>query len=194
MVYQGLSTLYGFCDLTAVHSGGINTAGNANRGGEMVNVKVNVGDKIVATRDLYYTVTKGTVMVVTKDMNDGYVCARIYDGDDNYSWFMPAGSYEPYGETPTLWRDMTDAEKGALLLAKHEGKYIEFKNNYDTPEWKYISDPVWSPECAYRIKPTPKVEQHAMRLVGNDTGDVYYGTITLIYGIPDPTSICMASV
>lgn len=153
---------------------------------------VNVGDKIVATRDQYYTVTEGTVMVVMEDMNDGDVCARIYDGDDNYSWFMPAGSWDPYGETPTLWRDMTDAEKGALLLAKHEGKGIDF---WWCGKWDdTYGSALFLDTCAYRIKPTPKVEQHAIRLVGNDTGDVYYGTITLIDGIPDHASIRMASV
>jgi len=154
--------------------------------GKMTATKVNVGDKIVATRDLYYTVTKGTVMVVTKDMNGGDVFARIHESDDNYSWFMPAGSYEPYGETPTLWRDMTDAEKGALLLAKHDGKGIEI---WQGSEWKGMMTGSFGNVCAYRINPTP-----VTRTVDLMADFKVIGTITLIDGIPDPTSICMASV
>ena len=211
---------------------------------------VNVGDKIVATRDQYYTVNKGTVMVVTKNMRDGDVCARIHESDDNYSWFMPAGSYEPYGQTlaelgvkagdvaecvethtgyftlgkkyvskkdsyinyddggecqassskfiiisratptpttiPTLWRDMTDAEKGALLLAKHEGKGIEYRN--EDGYWSVLFIQFFD-DHAYRIKPTP-----VTRTVDLMADFKVIGTITLIDGTPDPASIKMASV
>jgi len=57
-------------------------------------------------------------------------------------------------DTPKLWRDMTPEEKGALLLAKHEGKVIEC---WGGNGW-------WSPcaidgiNQAYRIRPEPKVE------------------------------------
>jgi len=50
---------------------------------------------------------------------------------------------------PTLWRDMTDEEKSALLLAHHEGKVIE--NNADGTF--FAAPPVWDDDVAYRIKP-----------------------------------------
>ena len=50
---------------------------------------------------------------------------------------------------PKLWRDMTDAEKGALLLAHREGKVIE--NNADGTF--FAAPPVWDDDVAYRIKP-----------------------------------------
>lgn len=56
-------------------------------------------------------------------------------------------------ETPKLWRDMTPEEKGALLLAYHEGKVIEGRNE----DWKVgvwtIAKPNWNNHSAYRIKP-----------------------------------------
>ena len=55
-------------------------------------------------------------------------------------------------ETLKLWCDMTPEEKGALLLAHHEGKDIEFINKTDTPNWKKAK-PLWADHCAYRIKP-----------------------------------------
>lgn len=59
--------------------------------------------------------------------------------------------------TPTIWADMTDAEKGALLLAWQQGKVIEWftydggwcATNYDPSKWN---------DAAYRIKPEPKRE------------------------------------
>jgi|SRR6056297_1222102 len=88
-------------------------------------------------------------------------------------------------DTPKLWHDMTDAEKrdvpssvlndprnplqipwgewtatakGAVLLAQHEGKVIEW--SYDFP-WKTANDtenggiPQWDDEHAYRVRPEP---------------------------------------
>lgn len=58
-------------------------------------------------------------------------------------------------ETPKLWRDMTPEEKGALLLAAHEGKVIE--NSLDGVNW-IAAKACWADDYAYRIKPEPKVE------------------------------------
>lgn len=60
-------------------------------------------------------------------------------------------------EAIKLWRDMTPEEKGALLLAAHEGKVIEVwvggKNWLSTH-----GDPEWENCLAYRIRPEPKRE------------------------------------
>lgn len=53
--------------------------------------------------------------------------------------------------TPKPWRDLTDAEKGALLLAHHEGKRIEVKHPfYD--DWDYTRQ-LWAENGIYRIAP-----------------------------------------
>jgi hypothetical protein len=58
-------------------------------------------------------------------------------------------------DTPKLWKDMTDEEKGALLLAHHDGKEIEF---WAYCEWIGIN-PFWLDDFAYRVKPEePKRE------------------------------------
>ena len=77
---------------------------------------------------------------------------------------------------PKLWRDMTAEEKGALLLAAHEGKVIEW--SYGLP-WvtAYSTDtghyPAWSDTCAYRvrIKPEPKVETVRQHWKTNKKGE-----------------------
>ena len=109
--------------------------------------------------------------------------------------------------TPKLWRDMTDAEKGALLLAHHEGRVIEV---WASDRW--VADPVaFHDKFAYRVRPEPKRETVTLR--GGDFGrngaiawsflhsghispytispDTHRITFDLIDGKPDPTSIRM---
>ena len=63
---------------------------------------------------------------------------------------------EPVAE-PVPFKDMTDAEKGALLLAKFYGKGIEVFGRI-TKTWK-ICDPLFNTDAAYRVAPpAPKVE------------------------------------
>lgn len=57
-------------------------------------------------------------------------------------------------ETPKLWRDMTPEEKGALLLAHHEGKSFEFTRSSMGYKWIIVAGrPEWCDGNAYRIKP-----------------------------------------
>lgn len=54
---------------------------------------------------------------------------------------------KPFGE-------LSDAEKGALLLAHHEGKKIELLAN--CKHWTRAT-PDWSKHCTYRIAPEPLI-------------------------------------
>jgi len=54
---------------------------------------------------------------------------------------------KPFGE-------LSDAEKGALLLAHHEGKRIELLDN--SKHWTRAT-PDWSKYCTYRIAPEPLI-------------------------------------
>ena len=100
-------------------------------------------------------------------------------------------------QEPTLWRDMTPEEKGALLLGWHEGKVIEVFGLAYPDEW-YEDDPCFYENCAYRIKPEPKRETVVWaNCVRPDHRDNYYGdesfyftlTFDTIDGKPDPASI-----
>lgn len=102
---------------------------------------------------------------------------------------------------PKLWRDMTAEEKGALLLAAHEGKVIEY--------WKrgsggWSNKPsVWSEHESYRIKPEPKVETVTQYWKTNAKGEfvtmakehhntaTHAVTFNLIDGKPDCASVKM---
>jgi hypothetical protein len=63
-------------------------------------------------------------------------------------------------EEPKLWKDMTPEEKGALLLAEHEGEQVEMDCSpvRGQPKWVVDVSPTWIPTCAYRVKPEPTVE------------------------------------
>ena len=101
-------------------------------------------------------------------------------------------------QPPKLWRYMTPEEKGALLLADHEGHAIQ---QLYPSGWK-TRDPEWSDFCAYRVRPEPKRETVALyfgelkqgallRKVRTDTHRI---TFDLIDGKPDPDSIRMEQV
>ena len=67
---------------------------------------------------------------------------------------------------PILWRDMTHTQKGALLLAHHDGKVVQL---YDGEGWTNIQEPSWLNTIEYRIRPEPKRETVTL------TGSNQYG-------------------
>lgn len=105
-----------------------------------------------------------------------------------------------------LWKDMTPEEKGALLLAYHEGKVIEwcygltFRMSGSSD--KRGMEPCWNPEYYYRVKPKPVVTEVVM-IGGFDHRDSWgFGegqlnpdthkiTFNLVDGEPDCDSIKM---
>lgn len=67
---------------------------------------------------------------------------------------------------PMAWGEMTPEEKGALLLAHHEGKEIQFYTSAFA--WAGLNRPFkWFPHRAYRVKPEPQRE--TVRLLGYGT-------------------------
>lgn len=68
-------------------------------------------------------------------------------------------------DTPKAWGEMTDADKGALLLAHHEGQVIEYHSTGMNVWYKWNDYTFDDNACggfydkfAYRIKPEPVVE------------------------------------
>ena len=85
---------------------------------------------------------------------------------------------------PKKWQDMTPEEKGALLLARHEGRSIE---RYHHGEWTEISQPNFNIFWAYRVKPEPKVE--VVEICHRQLE--HYIRFNMIDGKPDCASIKM---
>ena len=98
---------------------------------------------------------------------------------------------EPSADNPKLWRDMTAEEKGALLLAAHEGKVIEVWEG----KWVKRSFNVWAEGVAYRVKPDNVRETVRVDIRHSYRGYILgTGTINLINGEPDPASIRMERI
>ena len=67
---------------------------------------------------------------------------------------------------PTLFGELTDAKKGALLLAEHNGETIE-RRIYGGM-WTDKCDPSWGVFAAYRVKPKPVVKTVVMPVYYRD--------------------------
>jgi len=66
-------------------------------------------------------------------------------------------------EKPKTWGEMTDTEKGALLLADLKGEHIQYRHRIITDsKWLNFSTgsgPSWGDQYSYRVRPPePKVE------------------------------------
>ena len=103
---------------------------------------------------------------------------------------------------PKLWRDMTPEEKGALLLAAHEGSKVEYYASVDH-EWLDCGElgARWYGGSAYRIKPQPKVEtvelygrQDVQWVLERCKYDTHRITFQTIDGKPDCASIKMGAL
>lgn len=91
-----------------------------------------------------------------------------------------------HNPTPKYWRDMTPEEKGALLLAHHEGKEIEV---YDTEDGWVEAHHGWFPHEAYRVRPEPKREIENVTIVNADGMAIGHGTVVTYNGKPDLNSL-----
>ena len=107
-------------------------------------------------------------------------------------------------DTPTIWADMTPEQKGALLLAGHEGWDIQ---SFRDDKWITVIA-VFFHSSAYRVRPEPKRETVTLygRIYISKTypdgvfdadrhplraGDTHQITLDTIDGEPDCATIRM---
>ena len=107
-----------------------------------------------------------------------------------------------HDDTPKIWRNMTREEKGAILLARHEGKEIE---TFHYGKWIKTDPYFYSDFQAYRVKPEPKLETMTLggeyaKGMGWIFGSIHPLDVThritfdLIDGKPDCDSIKMEKI
>lgn len=96
-------------------------------------------------------------------------------------------------DKPKTWGEMTDAEKGALLLAAHEGKEIECSVN--SFHWGTVN-PDWASALYYRVKPEPVRETVTINSweVATDVLKGHRITFDTIDGVPDCASVEMEEI
>ena len=107
------------------------------------------------------------------------------------------------GTLTKLWKDMSPEEKGALLLAHHEGKTIEvWVVDHDWSGWVKRSFHTWAEGNAYRVKPKPYRKQVSLyfgelkegALISRVRTDTHRITFDLIDGKPDCGSVKMEKI
>jgi hypothetical protein len=137
-----------------------------------------------------YTITKiDGGLFYAKDKH-GAICGPLGDA---VLWHIVSRAVD----TPKLWRDMTPEEKGALLLAHHEGEVIEVQKTTGSI-WYKATKPIWHSDYAHRIRPEPKVETVTIRwqpsgaaVYSSGNGYTHRITFNLIDGKPDCDSVKM---
>lgn len=133
---------------------------------------------------------------IIEGYNESYGFAWFEDGRKNRDYESRSDLVAEWNDEPMdnhteykPWKDLTDIEKGALLLARHEGKEIEFYNPRGFRQWLTLEYANFKPSVAYRIKPEPVVENR--NIYANCGDDRFIGTITYKDGKPDCNSIKM---
>ncbi len=111
-----------------------------------------------------YLPGKGVTTVT--EIRDGLYYGTGSNGDNPYTDRAAFRLISRACDAPKTWGDMTDAEKGALMLAAHEGKVIEcLEGDISQSFWITDSPPEWISSYAYRVRPEPKRE--TVTLYGN---------------------------
>lgn len=91
-----------------------------------------------------------------------------------------------------LWKDMTPEEKGALLLAYHEGKVIEFLSRM-TGKWgKPAPKPVVKEVVMYgKVGEANNSSNYFWNGCDKQDTDTHKITFNIVEGVPDCNSIRM---
>lgn len=106
-------------------------------------------------------------------------------------------------ENDTKWSDLSPEQKGALLLAHHQGEKIEYR--YSTEgTWHVVRRPTWDPEAFYRVKPHGPKRETKTIYGGKDrdwnfdgyqsTCDTHIIIFDMIDGEPDCSNIHMVKI
>jgi hypothetical protein len=90
------------------------------------------------------------------------------------------------------WGEMTRAEKGELLLAKHEGKNVQYLSPL-TGDWIKNGGLEFIGLCKYRVKPEITYDSRLITHCNCETGELstYKITYQSVDGVPDCSTIKM---
>lgn len=171
--------------------------------GTLRELDVKPGDRVYSIEGMtYHDVIEAEV--IKDSLYYGEVRAYLSDygwgvfDDEKYRLVSRAVQATPQ---PTIWRDLSPEEKGALLLAAHEGKVIEVWDDVGH-EWLTCRYPNWTHGCAYRLPKEPVRETEKFDVFYNKgfgveacagTGWTATHRITFdtIDGVPDCNSVKM---
>lgn len=171
---------------------------HTGKAGKLKDMHVKAGDVVRHIGGSEYTIKERLPGVLANWHNSwhGGWGVDVSESEQDYTLISLADDAQP--DTPKKWGDMTDAEKGALLLASHEGKVIECI--FDGRDFWIDCAPQWRSDCAYRVKPEPVRETVTLNgrgkkwrhtIVADATHRVTFDTID---GEPDCSTIKMERI
>lgn len=123
-----------------------------------------VGDRVLCTGVTQESYVIGVTYTLKSSDGDSRIPCIGHGNGYNGDWLLVRDLHKK-------WCDMSDAEKGALLLAHHNGELIEFKSDNGT--WKVLN-PVWMGFCYYRVAPEPVTVEH--KFYSNNDMNCWYKT------------------
>lgn len=111
-----------------------------------------VGDAVICTKTEIPEYVNGCTYILVDFYGDNVPSIDGYAGQ--------SGDWETVCEDGSkYWSDLTNNEKGLLLLAHHNNEKIQYRSStYD--EWVNIDYPNWEPCEIYRAKPKPVIMSH----------------------------------
>lgn len=136
--------------------------------------KFNIGDKVVAQAGApYYITTDGWTGTVT-EAEVTYIKVASHNAGTNWEEgeeFVVNPAYFDHASGFKAFGDLTDADKGALLLAEHNGYTIQCRDSAEGA-WEDITwGPSWCDDVQYRVKPDAVAEVEALRKAENDLAE-----------------------
>ena len=171
-----------------------------NKIGTLDELNVKSGDVVEHTR----TLNKYTVSETPKHLIDSFGSEYEYaDG-----WIRPC-TFRVVSRAQILqkfWKDLSDAEKGTLLLAYHNGEVIEWARTRDGVFYmdSKKGTPIWDEEYIYRVQLKPKIETACFKISYSATLGIeltksvckakYQFTFETIDGKPDCSSVKMEKI
>lgn len=115
------------------------------------------GDRVRIVDDVKGTFEIGEIATIRDvwSQENEYERKNIYNiAIDARTFCVSDSVIELIDGVPVKWRDMTDEEKGALLLARHERRKIE--KRFGT-KWIWVDRPKFFEDDLYRIAHEPEV-------------------------------------
>jgi hypothetical protein len=170
--------------------------------GTLKELNVKVGDVVLLGNDRTF---KQLTVVSFTNKNDVFPDHAELESGDGYNglFHLNRGEFtivsrasEEQPTPPKQWQHLTPEEKGALLLAHHEGQTIELWNGASWVPFDEYTRISWYEKGTYRALPKPVVE--AVTLYGNNSlffspiqnkNDPYKIIFDIVDGKPDWDSL-----
>lgn len=140
--------------------------------------KFKVGDRVVSVNNPYtFCGKEGTITEVFYSEPILYGVVIDDTNENTWEWSHYESELELVEEdqmTYKTWEEMSPEEKGALLLAHHEGKTIEYSGDPSIGWLDTLGVPTWGSYVYYRVQPEETAKEPEREVVAFKTQNHTY--------------------